>query len=116
MFDTKNVMMLVVLSAGLLTALSATGLSSIAPAFADDDDDECNDNGRESCNEETQKFKQENNCKIVNDIEADDKSDHNANGNIGTGDIHCWNVGLNPTKGGTIVVDPDALDVFASLN
>jgi hypothetical protein len=113
MLNTKNVLMLVVLSAGLLTALTGTGVSVLAPAFADEDD--CEDNGRNSCNEETQKIEQENNCKIVNEIENDDGSDSNSNRDVGTGDIDCWNFAQNP-EDGSAIVDPDAVDLFASLD
>jgi hypothetical protein len=52
MLKTKNVLMLVVLSAGLMTALTGTGVSALAPAFAIEDD--CEDNGDDSCTEENQ--------------------------------------------------------------
>jgi hypothetical protein len=81
--------MLVVLSTGLLTALTGTGVSMIAPAFAIDDD--CEDNGDDSCNELTQKTEQETKCKIVNENENDDHSDSNSNRDFGTGDITCSN-------------------------
>ena len=58
MLNTKNVLMLAVLSAGLLTVLTGTAVSQIQPVFADDDEDECEDNGDNSCNEETQKIQQ----------------------------------------------------------
>jgi hypothetical protein len=35
MLKAKNVLMLVVLSAGILTVLTGTGISQVAPAFAD---------------------------------------------------------------------------------
>ena len=107
--------MLVVLSAGLLTALTGTAMSQIQPAFADDED-ECNDNRDNNCNEETQKVHQETNCKIVNEIENDDKSDGNSNGGNGNGDITCWNFAQNPEDGDAIV-DADVLpaDVFAPI-
>ena len=53
MLNTKNVLMLVVLSAGLLTVLTGTAISQVQPAFADDEE-ECNDNGDDNCNEENQ--------------------------------------------------------------
>ena len=42
MLNTKSVLMLVVLSAGILTVLTGTGVSQVAPAFADKE--ECEDN------------------------------------------------------------------------
>ena len=43
MLKTKNVLMLVVLSTGLLTVLTGTAVSQAQPAFADKDE-ECEDN------------------------------------------------------------------------
>lgn len=106
--------MLVVLSAGLLTVLTGTTMSQVQPAFADKDDDECEDNGDFNCNEETQKINQENNCKIVNEIKNDDKSDGNSNGANGNGDITCWNFAQNPEDGNAIV-DEDVLDPFSLI-
>ena len=98
MFETKNVLMLVMLSAGLLTAITGTGISMIAPAFAEDED-ECNDNGDNNCNEENKKVHQENNCKIVNELENEDGSDGNTNsGDVGTGNIECWNFAQNADR------------------
>ena len=88
MLNTKSVLMLVVLSAGLLTVLTGTAISQLQPAFADDEE-ECNDNGDDNCNEENQIIHQENNCKIVNEVENDDRSDNNSNGDNGNGDITC---------------------------
>jgi len=101
MLNTKNVLMLAVLSAGILTALTGTGMSVLSPAFAEDD--ECEDNGNNNCNEETQKVHQETNCKIVNEIENEDGSDDNSNGGNGNGDITCWNFAQNPQDGDAIV-------------
>jgi hypothetical protein len=61
MLNTKNVLMLVILSTGLLTAITGTGVSTLAPVFAIEDDCEKNDN--DSCQEENQKVHQENSCK-----------------------------------------------------
>jgi len=101
MLNTKSVLMLAVLSAGILTALTGTGISALSPAFAEDD--ECNDNGDNNCNEETQKVHQETNCKIVNEIENDDGSDENSNGDNGNGNVDCWNFAQNPQDGDAIV-------------
>jgi hypothetical protein len=110
MLNTKNVLMLVVLSAGLLTALTGTAISQVQQAFADDED-ECNDNGNDNCNEENQIVHQENNCKIVNDIENDDGSDNNSNEDNGNGDITCWNFAQNPQSGDAIL-DEDVFDLI----
>ena len=89
MLNTKNVLMLAVLSTGLLTVLTGTGVSHVTPAFADEED--CEDNGDDSCNEQTQKLEQETKCKIVNENENDDRSDDNTNGGNSNGDITCSN-------------------------
>jgi hypothetical protein len=115
MFETKNVLMLVVLSAGLLTVITGTGISLPAPAFAIDDD--CKKNGDDSCTEENQKVHQENNCKIENENENDEDSDSNSNGGSSNGDINCWNFAQNPDDGIAIVDDDDdPLDIFAPLS
>ena len=104
---------LVVLSAGLITVLTGTAVSQTQPVFAEDDE-ECNDNGRNSCNEETQTIHQEVNCKIVNENENDEKSDENRNRNGGNGDIECWNFAQNPEEGSSLVdFDPFPEDPFA---
>jgi hypothetical protein len=112
MLNTKNVLMLVVLSAGLLTALTGTAVSQIQPVFADKDEDECEDNGDFSCNEEKQKIHLENNCKIVNENENHDKSDDNVNEGSTNGDMTCWNVAENP-ENGNVIVDEFPPDPFA---
>jgi hypothetical protein len=103
MLNTKTVLMLVVLSGGLLTTLTGTAVSQIQPVFADKDEDECEDNGDFSCNEEDQKIHLENNCKIVNENENEDKSDDNVNEGSSNGDMNCWNVAENPENGNVIV-------------
>jgi hypothetical protein len=59
--------MFVVLSIGILTALTGTGISQVAPGFADKE--ECEDNDDNNCNEMTHNIIQENNCKSVNEFE-----------------------------------------------
>lgn len=81
--------MLVILSAGLLTVITGTGVSNVTPVFADEDD--CEDNGDFNCNEETQKIHQETNCKVVGEIENGDKSDGNEMALSSSGDITCSN-------------------------
>jgi hypothetical protein len=112
MLNTKKVLMLVVLSAGLMTALTGTAVSQIQPVFADKDEDECEDNGDFSCNEEKQKIHLENNCKIVNENENDDKSDENVNEGSTNGDITCWNVAENP-ENGNVITDEFPPNTFA---
>jgi hypothetical protein len=79
--------MILLLSIGMLTTLGTTTISQVAPAFADGDD--CEDNGDNSCNEQKQKTELDNDCKIINEIENDDRSDENRNGEIINGDIVC---------------------------
>ena len=43
MFETKNLLMLVILYTGFLTAVAGTGITMLTPALAIDDD--CEDNG-----------------------------------------------------------------------
>ena len=68
--------MFVVLSAGMLTALSATMISQAAPAFADKS--KCKDNDSNNCNDSRNEYvEQKVNCKIEN--ENKDHSDKNDN-------------------------------------
>jgi hypothetical protein len=60
-------LMFVALSLGILTALTGTGISQVAPAFADKG--ECEDNDDNNCNERTHKITQEDNCKVKNEYE-----------------------------------------------
>ena len=103
MLNTKTVMLLVVLSGGLLTTLTGTAMSQIQPVFADKDEDECEDNGDFNCNEETQKIRQEINCKVDGEIENGDKSDENSMSLSSTGTLNCWNLAENPQNGNVIV-------------
>ena len=59
--------MLAVLSTGILTVLTGIRVSPVAPAFADKE--ECEDNDDNNCNERNHKIKQENNCKAENEFE-----------------------------------------------
>lgn len=104
--NMKNVLTLVVLSAGLLTALAGTTVSQVA--LADKDKDECKDNGDFNCNEETQKIHQDDNCKVVNENKNNDKSDKNANDGTSSGEMTCVNFGQNPQNGEALV----DLDIF----
>jgi hypothetical protein len=81
--------MFVVLSAGMLTALTATMISQAAPAYADTKD--CEDNNNNNCNDDRSQYvQQENNCKIENE-----NKDHSDNNDIAPGDqtLNCQNVG-----------------------
>jgi hypothetical protein len=114
--NARTVMMLAVLSAGLLTALTGTGASMIAPAFAIDDD--CEDNGDDSCREENQRVDQGDDCRIVNENEIGDESDSNTNTytDNGIGDINCLNFNQSPDDG-IALVDPEAVEsIFGSLD
>jgi maltose-binding protein MalE len=95
MLNTKYVLMLVVLSAGTLTALTGTGMSQAQTAFADKER-VCEDNNNDNCNDQKQTIHQENNCKIENENENKDRSDDNTN-DISTGqqEFNCWNYAQN---------------------
>jgi hypothetical protein len=99
--NTKNVLMFVVLSIGMLTALGATAMSQVEPAFADKNKKECEDNENNNCNDETQKIELENKCKTENDIEDD------SNGNTNTNTLICRSLAQNPDDGDATVNDDD---------
>ena len=103
--------MLVILSAGLLTVITGSEVSYVAPLFAEED--ECEDNGDFNCNEETQKIHQENNCKVDGEIENGDKSDGNDMALSSTGTITCWNLAQNPENGDAIIDEDVLFDPFA---
>ena len=90
--NTRNVLMLVVLSAGMLTALTASAMSQGQTAFADDKN-KCKDNGDNNCNEKEQKLSQKNDCK--NEVETEDDSSSSS-----TNSISCSIDGLNQDKSG----------------
>jgi maltose-binding protein MalE len=109
MSNTKNVLMLVVLSAGILTALTATGMSQTQTAFASyehrkhyDKERLCEDNNNNNCNDVKQKLEQENKCKIQNENSNERHSDDNDN-SIRTGDqeLNCWNYAQNAGQDAT---------------
>ncbi len=77
--------MFVVLSAGMLTALTATMISQGAPVFAEKT--KCEDNGNNNCNEVNKKIEIKNDCGVK--IENEDRSDDNSI----TGDqtVNCQN-------------------------
>ena len=89
--NTKHVLMLVVLSAGMLTALTATATLQGQTAFADKK--KCEDNSDNNCNDQNQNMKQKNECKIEN--ENKDHSDNNLN-SAAPQTLICTTVGINP--------------------
>ena len=91
--NTKNVLMLAVLFAGMLTVLTGSGLSQVAPAFAVKD--ECEDNDDNNCNVITHKIKQDNNCKADNDYDKIGSMGTTTNNN----DFVCANVLTSPANG-----------------
>ena len=97
--------MFAVLSVGILTALTATGMSQGQTAFASEKNNKeryCTDNDNNNCNDVKQKIYQENNCKIVNENSNERHSDDNSN-SISTGDqeLNCWNYAQNAGQDAT---------------
>ncbi|TLX88005.1 MAG: hypothetical protein E6K97_07795 [Thaumarchaeota archaeon] len=89
MTNTKYVLMLAVLSAGTLTALTGTAMSQTQTAFAETDD--CKDNHNNNCNDDRSQYvEQKNDCKIENE-----NKDHSSNNNINPNSqtLNCQNVG-----------------------
>jgi hypothetical protein len=84
--------MLVILSAGMLTALTASAMSQGQTAFADDKN-KCKDNGDNNCNEKEQKLYQKNDCRNEDETK-DDSSSSNSN------EVSCSIFGLNQDKSG----------------
>ena len=105
MLKTKSVLMLVVLSAGMLTVLTGTGVSQVAPAFADKE--ECNDNGDRNCNETNHSIKQDNDCKAKNEYEKIGSMGNPTNNN----EFSCTNVLTSPANGDDDVFGDSALGV-----
>jgi len=97
-------LMLVILSAGMLTGLTATMIQA-APVYADTKD--CKDNSDKNCNENEQKtgkISQENECKIVNDDSAKhgdsgDGSSDTSNAGFNTNTLECSNQMNQPATG-----------------
>ena len=99
--------MLAMLSAGMLTGLTATMIQA-APVYADTKD--CKDNGDHNCNtsERDLKIKQENNCKVENGGgnakggDAQDDSGDGGDGGSGSGNDNrftCVNSVEQPNTG-----------------
>jgi hypothetical protein len=93
--------MFAVLSIGILTALTGTGISQVAPAFADKE--ECEDNDDNNCNERTHKMIQENNCKVENGYEKIGSVGSTTNNN----DFTCINDLESPANGDDNVLGGD---------
>ena len=93
--------MFVALSIGILTALTGTGLSQVAPAFADKE--ECEDNDDNNCNERTHKIKQDDNCKAENEYEKIGSMGSTTNNN----DFVCTNFLTSPANGDDNVLGED---------
>ena len=90
--------MFVVLSAGMLTGLTATGMSLGQTAFA---------NEREGYDQDkNQKIYQENNCKIVISNEHGDDNRQNDNDN----DLTCQNLAQNAKNNADVSGDPFSED------
>ena len=100
---SKNLLMFVVLSAGILTVLTGTGVSQVAPAFADKE--ECEDNDDNNCNERTHKIKQDDDCKAENEYEKIGSVGSTTNNN----DFVCVNVLTSPANGDDDVFGDSAL-------
>ena len=96
--------MLAVLSAGILTVLTGIGVSQVAPAFADKE--ECEDNDDNNCNERTHEIKQDNDCKAKNEYEKIGSLGSTTNNN----QFICTNILTSPANGddnefGDILID-----------
>lgn len=77
---SKNLVMFVVLSIGMLTALTAMNLTLATPVFASKK--HCEDNGDNNCNSHhnTQKIKSKNECEIENKNKGHSHDNENTNG------------------------------------
>ena len=89
MLKTKNVLMLVVLSLGMLTALTARGMPQAQPGFAEKE--ECEDNDDKNCNKK--EIEQTNNCQIVVDNSGNSGGTSENNAGLNT---DCSNFAANP--------------------
>jgi hypothetical protein len=124
--------MFAVLSIGILTALTGTGISQVAPAFADKE--ECEDNDDNNCNERTHTITQDDACKAENEykhigtmadaennnqftcdnfLESPANGDDNVFGDDGVsnepGDVVICHVALgNPTQSQTLSLSQNA--------
>jgi hypothetical protein len=102
--NSKNVLMLVILSAGMLTGLAATMIQA-APVFADTKDCEKNDNHNCNTSEKDLKIKQEIKCSVDDTSgRGGDTGDNSGNGGAGSGggnsnDFTCTNRIDQPNTG-----------------
>ena len=106
MFETKNALMLVILSGGILTGLTGTMIQA-APVYADTED--CEDNDDDNCNtnnERAQEITQENNCRVEDGGSGANGGSGGTNGggaggNTGNNDNRfvCTNTLLEPNTG-----------------
>jgi hypothetical protein len=94
MLNTKYVLMFAVLSAGMLTGLTATGMSLGQTAFAS----EYKSHG----SDKDQKIDQENHCKIVISNEHGDDNRQNDNDN----DLTCQNLAQNAKNDASVDGNP----------
>lgn len=101
--NTKNVLKFAVLSLGIVTALIGTGISQVAPAFADKN--ECKNNDDHNCNERTHELKQDNSCKVENENEKISSMGNPTNNN----DFVCSNVLTSPANGDDDVFGDSAI-------
>ena len=88
MLNTRNVLMLVVLSAGMLTGLTATGMSLGQTAFASED--------------KNQKIDQENHCKVEIENKHGNHNEQNENEN----NLNCQNLAQNAKGDNDVSGDP----------
>lgn len=79
----------VVLSIGMLTALTATGMPQAQPVFAEKE--ECEDNDDKNCNKK--EIEQENDCRIV--VDNSDNQGGTSQNNAGLS-TDCSNFAANP--------------------
>jgi hypothetical protein len=100
--------MLVVLSAGILTVLTGTGVSQVAPAFADKG--ECNNNDDRNCNETTHKITQNDDCKAKNEYEKIGSITSPVTNNNG---FTCLNILTSPANGDDNVFGDSAIESSA---
>jgi len=87
------VLMFVALSIGILTGLTGTGISQVAPAFAYNE--ECEDNDDNNCNERNHRIIQDDDCKVKIEYEKIGTMGETTNNN----EFVCTNVLTSPING-----------------
>ena len=129
--NTKHVLMLVMLSAGMLTGLTATMIQA-TPVYADTEDCKNNDNHNCNTSERDLKIKQEGECKVENgggNANGGDAKDDSGDGGAGgegsdnSNHFFCANGAEEPNTGDNAfnglkqdgVVAPTSNDVFAAI-